>query len=158
MESITTNSGFKHITEKVFQLLPNEDLRVCREVNQAWKMTLDCPLFWLFKKLKIHQSSCNSCAAGPCNCEQKKISWKILIKELNDRIKKKKTDNLKQDFVVVLIKMQKGILKFPLEMVLDLGTSNHYPNVIKFILQNSDTKSYVTALDDFMSKILMDEG
>ena len=87
MESITTNSGFRHISEKVFKLLPNEDLRVCREVNQAWKMTLDCPLFW-FKKLKIHQSSCYSgafdCFTGTCKCEKKKIEWKKLIKELDD--------------------------------------------------------------------------
>ena len=87
MDSIISNYGFKHITEKIFKLLPNEDLRVCREVNQVWKITLDCPLFW-FKKLKIHQSSCYhgafDCFAGTCNCEKKKSEWKKLIKKLDD--------------------------------------------------------------------------
>ena len=62
------------------------------------------------------------------------------------------TENcIKQVFVMVLIKMQKGTLKFPLDVFWDLKKSFRYPHVSEFILQRSDTKSFVATGSNFVS-------
>ena len=54
-------SGIPFVGQKIFQVLPDEDLKRCRLVCKSWKGLIDDPIFWL-KKLnangqpkKVHQ-------------------------------------------------------------------------------------------------------
>ena len=52
LESIFNNPGLQHITENIFCNLNNEDLEVCRTVNQSCRQVLDEPMFWLKKFIR----------------------------------------------------------------------------------------------------------
>ena len=52
LESIFNNPGLQHITENIFCNLNNEDLEVCRTVNQSCRQVLYEPMFWLKKFIR----------------------------------------------------------------------------------------------------------
>ena len=52
LESIFNNPGLQHITENIFCNLNNEDLEVCRTVNQSCQEVLDEAMFWLKKFIR----------------------------------------------------------------------------------------------------------
>ena len=71
MDSMTKNSAFHPLVEKMFGYLDKKSLDNCRLVSKSWKTVSDDPLFWL-KKIEIkygrHDIKC----------------WKKLIEKLND--------------------------------------------------------------------------
>ena len=49
MEKIISNPGLKHLAEKVFWNLDDEDLRICVQINQSCQQILQHPIFCLRK-------------------------------------------------------------------------------------------------------------
>ena len=49
MEKILNNPGLVHLAENIFGNLADEDVEVCRDINQASKQILNNPIFWLRK-------------------------------------------------------------------------------------------------------------
>ena len=67
--------------------------------------------------------------------------WKVLAQKICDAL-------ICEQFVQILIKMYKGELLKPLEVVVMLGEAEMYPELIKFILENEDpdTEIWVSRL------------
>ena len=53
MKQVVIFSGIPFIGQKIFQVLPDEDLKRCRLVCKSWKGLIDDPTFWL-KKLNTN--------------------------------------------------------------------------------------------------------
>ena len=53
---MATFTGFQHIGEKVFSLVPIENILNCRLVCKSWKKILDNPKLWLKKLNDIGQT------------------------------------------------------------------------------------------------------
>ena len=49
MEKILKNPGLEHLAENIFGNLSDEDVEVCRDINQSSREILDNPMFWLRK-------------------------------------------------------------------------------------------------------------
>ena len=49
MEKIISNPGLQHLSEKVFWNLDVDNLKICSQINQPCKQTLENPIFWLKK-------------------------------------------------------------------------------------------------------------
>ena len=47
MEKILKNPGLEHLAENIFGNLSDEDVEVCRGINQSSREILDNPMFWL---------------------------------------------------------------------------------------------------------------
>ena len=126
-EKITKNPGLHHIAEDIYKYLNRKSLMNCRLVNKNSKEILDHSMFWL-KIMKAENIP-----------DDHFSSWKMLIKKLDNRKK------LSQDFVLALIKIFSSNKKIwaPLEMVLALGQSKKYPNLVEFMLEHVDSSSKV---------------
>ena len=49
LENILNNPGLTHIAENIFGNLADDEVEVCRNINQSSKEILDNPMFWLRK-------------------------------------------------------------------------------------------------------------
>ena len=123
-EKITKNPGLHHIAEDIFKILKKKSLMNCRLVNKSWKHMLDQSMFWL-KMLEAENVPVDLI-----------FRWKMLIQKLGDK-------HLSQDFALTLIKMFSSKAIPPLEMVVALGQTKKYPDLIEFILENADSSSKV---------------
>ena len=133
-EKITKNPGLHHIAEDIFKFLNKKSLMNCRLMNKSWKEVLDHSMFWL----KMMEAE---------NVPEDLISsWKTLIQELDN-------EQLSQDFVLALIKMFSSTKAIaPLEMVLALGQTKKYTNLVEFILEHIDSSSKVDVQYGFRPK------
>ena len=52
MDSMTKNTSFHPLVEKMFSYLDKKSLDNCRLVSKSWKTVLDHPPFWL-KKIEV---------------------------------------------------------------------------------------------------------
>ena len=87
MDLFTSNYGFLHISEQIFNVLDHKSLLSCRSVNQSWKTVLDNPRFWI-KKLTRKMSELKKFEAQ---------SWN----ELLEKIRIQKNTSLEENMVKV---------------------------------------------------------
>ena len=105
MDPVTTSGPIHDVAEHLFLQLDKETLMDCRLVSKAWKKFLDRPTFW-FKKLTFEDDFVEE-------------GWKSLAKvvmENNDI-----DDEVKEHFVLPLMKMYSGKECSPLEIVWSLN-------------------------------------
>ena len=128
MEDLLRNPGFHHIVEKSLKLLSNEDIASFRLSNRDCKNIVDYPGFYLMKL--SHQKKV------PKNLIQE---WKKMIQKLND-------DNVEEDLMLELFKMNcKRMSKYPLQLSYDLSDEKKKLKLAKFIIENSNKEISVKA-------------
>ena len=154
MDIITKSPGLQHISEDISKLLDKKSLMNCRLVNSSWKEIQDKPKFWL-KKINLEENYLNEVQRS-WNLFAQEVSdynddeddyyvasshvqsWKTLVQDLDD-------DNVSREFLLILMKMYKGNLFQPLEIVVKLqDASKKFPDLTKFILKHENIKSEVT--------------
>ena len=59
METIFSNPGLQHLTEKVFWDLDVEDLKICAKINSSCRMILQYPMFSLKKFQSLSKDNRN---------------------------------------------------------------------------------------------------
>ena len=59
METIVNNPGLQHLAEKIFLNLDHQDLKICQQVNNSFKLIINNHMFWLrkFTKLSLKNQS-----------------------------------------------------------------------------------------------------
>ena len=105
MDPITTPGPIHDVAEHLFLQLGKETLMDCRLVSKAWKKFLDRHTFW-FKKLTFKYA----------HLEEGWKSLAIVVMENNDI-----DDEVKEHFVLPLMKMYSGKECSPLEIVWSLN-------------------------------------
>ena len=57
LEKILNNPGLVYLAENIFGNLTDEDVEICRHINQSSKQILDNPMFWLRKFKSISKAN-----------------------------------------------------------------------------------------------------
>ena len=136
MESIIENPGLQHIVEKSLNYLDKKSIFQFRLVNSDCKRIADCPRLYL-KKVSDENSS------------------KDLIEEWEPLLKKIPSEDIKQRLTMELFKMYaERCPKKPLELAQDLAIGKKEENneLVKFIIGNSNPKSFVKAKIDMFNR------
>ena len=116
MDPITTPGPIHDVAEHLFLQLDKKTLMDCRLVSKAWKKFLDRHTFW-FKKLTFKYA----------HLEEGWKSLAIVVMETNDI-----DDEVKEHFVLPLMKMYSGKECSPLDIVWSLN---------EFKITNSHTEA-----------------
>ena len=133
MEDIIQNPGLQLIVEKSLMCLDNNSISAFRLVNQDCEKIVHSPRFYL-KKLfsgKIMKETPKSLIED----------WKQLIKKISDQ-------KIKNMLAFELAKMynntKRGLPpKHPLELAQDMAMCKENPELVMFIIENSNPKSLV---------------
>ena len=59
MEKLLDNPGLVHLAENIFENLPNENLKICEQINQSSKQIVTDPIFWLRKFTALSKDNRN---------------------------------------------------------------------------------------------------
>ena len=92
LEKILNNPGLTHIAENIFGNLADDEVEVCRNINQLSKEILDNPMFWLSKfgsLSKENQRDWTNVIQSEKNAKKKKavisyLQWNLKKKILVD--------------------------------------------------------------------------
>ena len=137
MKVITQNSGFRHIAEAIFMLLPMKTIILLRIINRKWKEIIDNQMFifnviCVWKKRKLFS-------------QNGEMVWRKILPKFNDVVEKR------SEMALVLMKicLNNGIrgsnLHFrchcPLEVITALNHNNEFTGLAKFLLLQVDEKT-----------------
>ena len=81
MKVITQNSGFRHIAEAIFMLLPMKTIILLRIINRKWKEIIDNQMFifnviCVWKKRKLFS-------------QNGEMVWRKILPKFNDVVEKR---------------------------------------------------------------------
>ena len=107
LDEFTKIPGLQNISEDIFKLLDKKSLLNCRLVNSSWKKIIQKPIF-LLKKLRFEDISLDN-----HNMDVQKY-WIKVAREINH------DDQIKQEFVLILLKIFKEKEIPSLEYFMDL--------------------------------------
>ena len=137
MNAITQNSGFRHIAEAIFMLLPMKTIILLRIINRNWREIIDNQMF-IFKVICVWKK-------GKLLSENGEMVWRKILPKFNDVAEKR------SEMALVLMKicLNDGIrgsnLHFrchcPLEVITALTDNNEYTELAKFMLLQVDEKT-----------------